>query len=99
MTPLKYSLSNTPPPKDFASFTLMVENKLILFFLKFIFKLLPTVLGKPEFNANDPLKPSKFCFLSMILRIPAVPEASYLAEGDVITSTFSIDSAGSCLSP
>ena len=35
----------------------------------------------------------------MILRIPAVPEASYLAEGDVITSTFSIDSAGSCLKP
>ena len=77
----------------------MVEKKFSLFFLKFIFKLLPIALGKPEFNANDPLKPSKFCFLSIILRIPAVPEASYLAEGEVITSTFSIDSAGSCRSP
>ena len=29
-----------------------------------------------------------------MFKIPAVPEASYLAEGEVITSTRSIDSAG-----
>ena len=32
-----------------------------------------------------------------MFRIPAVPSASYLAEGLVITSTFSMASAGNCL--
>ncbi len=33
-----------------------------------------------------------------MFKIPAVPSASYRADGEVITSTFSIDSAGNCLS-
>ena len=77
----------------------MVEKKFSLFFLKIHIQIALSLLENLEFNANDPLNPSKFCFLSMILRIPAVPEASYLAEGDVITSTFSIDSAEVVSSP
>src|SRR5450432_4231035 len=37
-------------------------------------------------------------FLVIILIIPADPSASYLAEGEVITSTVLIWSAGICLS-
>ncbi len=32
-----------------------------------------------------------------MFKIPAVPSASYLADGLVITSTFSMASAGSCV--
>ena len=32
----------------------------------------------------------------MIFKIPAVPSESYLAEGEVITSTLSIASEGNC---
>ena len=44
-----------------------------------------------------PFNPSNLLLFNMILSIPAVPSDSYLAEGEVITSTFSIDSAGNCL--
>ena len=43
-----------------------------------------------------PFKPCNLLRLRIIFNIPAVPSASYLAEGEVITSTFSIDSAGNC---
>ena len=43
---------------------------------------------------NEPFNPSFFDFLKIILIIPPLPSASYRAEGDVITSTFSIASAG-----
>ena len=43
------------------------------------------------------LRPCSLLLRSIILRIPAEPSASYLADGDVITSTRSIDSAGNCL--
>ena len=34
-----------------------------------------------------------------MFKIPAVPSAEYLADGDVTTSTFSMDSEGSDLKP
>ena len=37
--------------------------------------------------------------MSIIFKIPAVPSAEYLADGDVTTSTFSIDSEGNDLRP
>ena len=43
-----------------------------------------------------PLRPCNLLRLRMMFKIPAVPSASYLAEGEVITSTRAIDSAGSC---
>ena len=42
----------------------------------------------------EPLNPSYWPFLSIILMIPAMPSGSYFAEGDVITSTWSIRDAG-----
>lgn len=41
-----------------------------------------------------PFIPCNLLLRKIIFRIPAVPSASYLAEGEVITSTFSIASAG-----
>ena len=52
--------------------------------------------GSPAFAIKVALNPISSSFLRIIFRIPAVPEASYRAEGEVTTSTFSIDSAGSC---
>ena len=56
-------------------------------------------LGIPTLPVRVPFIPSKFCFFKIIFKIPAVPSASYLADGEVTTSTFSIDSAGNDLSP
>ena len=50
--------------------------------------------GSPILALNEPFNPSFFDFLSIIFMIPPLPSASYLAEGDVITSTFSMASAG-----
>ena len=41
-------------------------------------------------NFKLPLKPSFVPFFITILMIPAIPSGSYLADGEVITSTFSI---------
>ena len=46
-----------------------------------------------------PFIPSIESFFKIIFKIPPVPSDSYLADGDVITSTLSIDSAGICWSP
>ena len=51
-------------------------------------------LGSPILALNEPFNPSFFDFLRIIFIIPPLPSASYLAEGDVITSTFSMASAG-----
>lgn len=48
------------------------------------------------FELKEPFNPNFLVFLRIILIIPPLPWASYLAEGDVITSTFSIASDGSC---
>ena len=45
----------------------------------------------------EPFNPSFLLFRRMIFIIPPLPSASYLAEGEVITSTFSIASAGNSL--
>ena len=45
---------------------------------------------------REPFKPSFLLFLKIIFMMPPLPCASYLADGDVITSTFSIASEGSC---
>ena len=50
--------------------------------------------GSPTLALSEPFNPSFFDFLRMILIIPPLPSASYLADGDVMTSTFSIASAG-----
>ena len=42
----------------------------------------------------EPFNPVATPFLRIIFKIPAVPSASYLADGDVITSTLSMASAG-----
>ncbi len=76
----------------------MLVKKLNLFILKF--KLAPALelVGVPTVAVNDPLNPMVFDCFSTIFRIPAVPSASYRADGFVITSTFSIASPGNCLS-
>ena len=53
----------------------------------------------PALTIKLPLSPFKLSFLKITLIIPAVPSAPYLAEGEVITSTLSIDSAGRFCSP
>ena len=53
--------------------------------------------GSPVFALKDPFSPNFLDFLKIIFIIPPLPSASYLAEGEVITSTFSIASAGNCL--
>ena len=65
--------------------------------LQFALKAVPALAGKPKSSCKDPLKPINLFFLNMMFKIPAVPSASYLADGEVITSTFSIASAGICL--
>ena len=51
------------------------------------------LLGTPVLRVTEPLKPRFSSFLSTMLIIPAVPSASYLSEGLVITSMRSIMSA------
>ena len=51
----------------------------------------------PADESKDKVKPCKVFFFVTILMIPAEPSASYLAEGEVITSTVLIISAGICL--
>ena len=67
-----------------------------LSFLKFTVAEPPYVLGAPIFATKFPLTPNSSCFFKIIFSIPPVPSESYLADGEVITSTLSIDSAGSC---
>ncbi len=43
---------------------------------------------------KSPLNPSNLPFFNTILIIPAMPSGSYFADGDVMTSTLSIISAG-----
>ena len=74
----------------------MLLNKLIFFVLKFKLDDNPNLLGSPRFKLADPFKPANLFFLRTILIIPAVPSALYLADGDVITSTFSTLSEGNC---
>ena len=45
----------------------------------------------------EPFNPSFLLLRRIIFIIPPLPSASYLAEGEVITSTFSIASAGNSL--
>ena len=60
-----------------------------------LLRLKPMLLlsGIPPLSVTEPLIPFFSSFLRMILMIPAVPSASYFADGLVITSTFSIISA------
>jgi hypothetical protein len=64
--------------------------------LKFKSTNAPEFFGSPSVPRIDPLKPRVFSLFRIIFMIPAVPSASYRAEGLVITSTDSIASAGSC---
>ena len=54
------------------------------------------LIGTPKVACTEPFKPKVFSFFKIIFRIPAVPSASYRADGLVITSTRSIASAGNC---
>ena len=67
--------------------------------LQFKFAEVLLFFGSPKLPVKVPFIPSKFCLFRIIFNIPAVPSASYLADGEVTTSTFSIDSAGKDLSP
>ena len=62
-----------------------------------MFPEIPAELGCPTLVVIEPFKPSNLLLRKIMFNIPAVPSASYLAEGDVMTSTFSIASAGNCL--
>ena len=53
-------------------------------------------LGSPTLELKEPFNPNFLLFLKIIFIIPPLPWASYLAEGEVMTSTFSIASEGSC---
>ena len=66
------------------------------FVLQFSVAVPPKFSGIPAFAIKVALNPINSSFFKIIFKIPAVPEASYRAEGEVTTSTFSIDSAGSC---
>src|SRR5690606_18439609 len=72
----------------------VVLKKLNLSFLRFALTESPALSGYPRVAVAEPLKPRVLSFLKIIFRIPAVPSASYLAEGEVITSTLSMASAG-----
>ena len=50
----------------------------------------------PAVNNTEPFVPFLFSFLSFIFIIPAIPSASYFAEGFVITSILSTVFAGNC---
>ena len=50
----------------------------------------------PADVSKEKVKPCKVFFLVTMLMIPALPSASYLADGEVITSTVLIISAGIC---
>ncbi len=65
--------------------------------LTFTFAVTLLFIGYPRLKATEPFIPSVFSFFKMIFSIPAVPSASYLEEGLVITSTRSMASAGSCV--
>ena len=68
-------------------------------FLRLKLPFIPVCSGSPKFKFTLPLKPSRSCFFRIIFSIPAVPSASYLAEGEVTTSTCWIDSDGIDLRP
>ena len=72
----------------------VVLNIFILLFLKLNVPEIPELFGSPAFKLTLPLNPNKSCFFRIIFSIPAVPSAEYLADGEVTTSTFSIDSEG-----
>ena len=69
-------------------------KKLTFFVLKFILEATRYCVGSPIVAFIEPFKPVAIPFLRMIFKIPAVPSASYLADGEVITSTLSMASAG-----
>ena len=69
-------------------------KKLNFFVLKFTLDAIRYCFGSPTVAFIDPFRPVANPFLSIIFKIPAVPSASYLADGEVITSTLSIASAG-----
>ncbi len=69
-------------------------KKFIFFVLKFIFEAIRYCVGSPIVVFREPFRPVATPFLRIIFKIPAVPSASYLADGDVTTSTLSIASAG-----
>ena len=96
---LKYSVFPIKLPLLSESLIEVVLKIFILLFLKLNVPEAPVFLGSPIFKFTLPLKPKRSCFLSIILRIPAVPSAEYLADGEVTTSTFSIDSEGIDLNP
>ncbi len=56
--------------------------------------MLPLFWRVPTPPLTEPLQPDMFFCLVMILMIPAEPSASYLADGEVITSMLLIWSAG-----
>ena len=85
-------MKNSPGPELFLYPKLV--KKFIFLVLRLIFD--PTLysVGFPMVVFIEPFKPVATPFLSIIFKIPAVPSASYLADGEVITSTFSMASAG-----
>ena len=91
------SLRELPFVRDLSM--VVVVKKFNLFVLQFKEAVARFALGVPTLSEKFPLKPTNSCFFKIILSIPAVPSASYLADGEVTTSTLSIDSAGSCLNP
>jgi hypothetical protein len=95
---VKYSVSFLNPLIYLVELSPILPNKLIFLVLKFKFVDIPTLLGSPRFRLAEPLSPANLFFLKTILIIPAVPSALYLADGEVITSTFSTLSDGNCLS-
>ena len=58
----------------------------------------PYDFGSPILELKEPLSPFNLFFLNTIFMIPAVPSASYLADGEVMISTFSTLSDGNCFS-
>ena len=96
---LKYSVSEKKFPLLSESLYVVVLNIFILSFLRLNVPEPLLFFGDPILPLTLPLKPSKSCFFKIIFKIPAVPSAEYLADGDVTTSTFSIDSEGIDLSP
>jgi len=76
-----------------------VLKKFTLLFLRLKLPFVPVCSGIPTLKFILPLNPNRSCFFRIIFKIPAVPSASYLADGDVTTSTCWIDSDGIDLRP
>ena len=74
-------------------------KKFTLLFLRLKLPFVPVCSGIPTLKFILPLNPNRSCFFRIIFKIPAVPSASYLADGDVTTSTCWIDSDGIDLRP